>query len=206
MHPKGVAADLRLRAEPAPLTLHRSHRRPLGAHPVPLLGGVGGVALLLAIILLADGAIIAGLVVLMLAVPLLGLFVGGVMREPSAPAARSSLQLAHRLRSLTGLFAVSVRAESRAGIGLARVRSHQRQLRRELSAMMAPLGEAVHRGDQLQADALKRRTAELERQIESLEAEASRLSATAREEMARERATAQPTRTLASAPAEPGRR
>jgi hypothetical protein len=189
-----------------PPTLHRSHRRPFGAHPVPLLGAVGAVALLAAIVLLAAGAIVGGLVVLMLAVPLLGLFAGGVMREPDAPVAGRSLQLLRRIRSLAAFLAVGVRTEGRAGVGVARVRSRQHQLRRELKATMAPLGEAVHHGDQPQADALAWRAKKLERELEQLDEEASRLAATARDEMASERATIQPTRTFRSVPAEPGRR
>jgi hypothetical protein len=164
------------------------------------------VALLVAIVLLADGAIVGGLVVLMLAIPLLGLFAGGVMREPDAPAAGRSLQLIHRIRSLAGFLAVGVRAEGRAGVGLARVRGRQHQLRRELGAIMAPLGEAVHRGDQPRVDALARRATKIERELERLDDEASGLSAAARQELAVERATIQPTRTFMSIPAEPNRR
>jgi len=206
LSPDAVAPAPDIDPKSAPPTVHLSHRRPLGAHPVPLLGGVGGIALLVAILLLADGAIVGGLVVLILAVPLLGLFAGGIMREPDAPAARRSLQLVRRIRSLAGFLVVGARAEGRAGVGLARVRTRQRQLRHELKATMAPLGEAVHSGDQQLADALGRRAVKLERDLEQLDDEASRLTAAAREELASERATIQPTRTFMSLPAEPDRR
>ena len=191
-----------IRSEPAPPTVHRSHRRPFGVHPVPLLGGVGGVALVVAIVLLAGGAIVGGLIFLMLAVPMLGLFAGGIMREPDAPAAGRSLQLLRRIRSISGFLAVGVRAEGRAGVGLARVRSRQHHLRRELKATMAPLGEAVHNRDEPRADALERRATRLERELEQLDDEASRLTAEVRDELARERATIQPTRTFMSLPVE----
>jgi len=71
---------------------------------------------------------------------------------------------------------------------------------------MAPLGEAVHRGDQPGADALAWRARKLERELDQLDAEASRLTAAAREELANERATIQPTRTFMSVPAEADRR
>jgi ABC-type Fe3+/spermidine/putrescine transport system ATPase subunit len=71
---------------------------------------------------------------------------------------------------------------------------------------MAPLGEAVHRGDQPRADALARRALKLERELELLDGEASRLTAEAREDIANERATIQPTRSFMSVPAEPDRR
>jgi hypothetical protein len=206
LSPDGVIPAPESAPDPAPPTVHRSHRHPFGAHPVPLLGLVGLVALVTAIVLLAAGAIVGGLVVLMLAVPLLGLFAGGVMREPNAPAASRSIQLIHRIRSLAGFLAAGVRTEGRAGVGLARVRSRQHQLRRELKATMAPLGEAVHRRDQPQADALAWRARKLERELEQLDDEASRLAAAARDRMATERATIQPTRTLRSVPAEPDRR
>lgn len=206
LNPEGVVPAPKLAPDPAPPTVHLSHRRPFGAHPVPLLGGAGGVALLVAIVLLASGAIVGGLVLLMLAVPLLGLFAGGVIREPGAPVAGRSLRLIRRLRSLAGFLAVGVRTEGRAGVGLARLRSRQLQLRRELKATMAPLGEAVHRGDQPRADALARRARKLERELELLDGEASRLTAEAREDIANERATIQPTRSFMSVPAEPDRR
>jgi hypothetical protein len=206
LQPHEVVSDFDVALEPARPTLHRSHHRPLGAHPVPLLGAVGGVALLIAIILLAGGTIVAGLVVMMLAVPVLGLFVGGVMREPDAPVAGRSLQLIHRARSFAGFLAVGVRAEGRAGFGLARVRSRQHQLRRELNATMAPLGEAVHSGDRPRAEALDRRATDLERELEQLDDEASRLTGEAREQVASERSTIQPTRTLVSPQADPDAR
>jgi hypothetical protein len=206
LRPDPVISDLGIAPGSAPPTLHRSHRRLFGAHPIPLLGGAGGVALVVAIVLIADGAIVGGLVVLMLAVPLLGLFAGGIVREPDAPAAGRSLQLVYRIRSLAGFVAVGARAEGRAGVGLARVRGRQYQLRHELKAMMAPLGEAVHRGDRARVDSLARRAKKIERELDQLDDEASRLSAAAREELADERATIQPTRSFISLPAEPDRR
>jgi hypothetical protein len=200
--PDAVVPAVDIPSEPAPPTVHRSHRRPFGVHPVPLLGGVGGVALVVAIVLLAGGAIVGGLVILMIAVPLLGLFAGGVMREPDAPAASRSLQLLHRIRSITGFLALGMRVEGRAGVGLARVRSRQHHLRRELKATMAPLGEAVHHGDQPRAEALERRASRLERELEQLDGEASRLTAEVRDELARERATIQHTHTFTSVPLE----
>jgi hypothetical protein len=200
-NPGALIADLDGSLEPASPTVHRSHRRPFGVHPVPLLGAVGGLALLAAIILLAAGAIVGGLALLIVALPLLGLFAGGVIEDPDAPAAGRSLQLAHRMRSLAGLLAVGVRAEGRAGVGLARAQVRQTQLRRELKATMAPLGEAVHRGDKLRADELHRRATDLERELGELQHEAARLAADAREELAHERATLEPTRAVSSAAA-----
>jgi hypothetical protein len=82
MNPDAVEPDLEVASRPSPVTMNRSHPRPLGAHPVPLLGGVGSVALLVAIVLLAAGSAIAGLLVLVFAAALLGLFAGGVRGDP----------------------------------------------------------------------------------------------------------------------------
>jgi F0F1-type ATP synthase membrane subunit b/b' len=71
---------------------------------------------------------------------------------------------------------------------------------------MSPLGEAVHSGDRIRAEALERRATDLERELDRLQDEASRFTAAAREELARERATLEPTATVVSHPPDPGRR
>src|SRR5437763_1831592 len=90
-----------------PHSVHQVHRRPLGIHPVPLLGGLGGLVPLVAIILLAEGPLIAGLILLGVALALLTLFFHAVRKEPDAPAARPTRRAADRLHSLGGLAAVT---------------------------------------------------------------------------------------------------
>jgi multidrug resistance efflux pump len=163
---------------------------------VPLLGGAGSVALLVAIMLLASGALVAGLILLVLAIVLLALFVGGVRREPETPTARLTLMAAHRSGTLARLCVVTIRARGRAGADLLRIRRRQHQLRSELKASLAPLGEAVHHDDQPRAQALKEKARELEQALSQTEHEASLAIAAARQEIERERATSAATEAL----------
>ncbi len=180
-------------AEPGPPAVHYAHRRPLGAHPVPLLGGLGSLALLLAIILLATGWLVAGLVLLALATALLTLYAGGVRHDRDAPTAGLSLAAADRARSLAGLVLASGHAWSHAGIRLLGIRSRQRRLRAELKAHLTPLGEAVHHDEHQRAQALRQQAAELEHQLNKAEEDASAAIADARQEVEQHRRTIQPT-------------
>lgn len=206
LHPEPIVPDASLapRAAPAdlPPAVHQAHRRPLGIHPVPLLGGLGALGLLLAVILLAAGSLVAGLILLGITVALFTLFSAGVRREPDVPAARLAIRTASRISALAGLIAVAVRAWARAGLALIRIRVRQQRLRGRLKANLAPLGEAVHRDDERRAQALKRQAAELEQKLDETSREASNVIAGARREIQGERATIAPTEPLAPDPAD----
>jgi hypothetical protein len=178
------------------------YRRPLGVHPVPLLAGIATLALLLAIILLAAGALVAGLFCLGAAIALLTLFFAAVRRAPDAPGAPLVLRAVHRLRTLAGLLAVTVRAWARAAIDLTPIRRRQQRLRRELKARLAPLGEAVHHDDQRRTQTLKQQAAEIEQKLSATEREASGVIAATRHAIESERATIEPTQALSPAPAQ----
>lgn len=181
----------------SPPAFHYAHRRPVGIDPVPLSGGLGVLALLAAIALLATGSLVAGLIVLGLAVALLTLFAGGVRRHPYEPLARLTLTAADRLRALTRFLAVTARAWGRAGLDLLRIRHRRHRLRRELNASLAPLGEAVHHDDHPRAEALKGQAADLQQKLAETEREASATVASARQEIERERTAIEPTQALA---------
>ena len=141
----------------SPPAIHQVHRRPMGVHPVPLLGAFGAVGLILAIVLLANGSLVAGLILLGLAIAASALFFGGVSREPDAPAAAFFLRAGNRVRALSGMAGVGARAWMRAALELTRIRLRQLRLRRELKAGLAPLGDAVRQGDDRDLSALRRR-------------------------------------------------
>lgn len=178
-----------------PPALHQAHRQPFGVHPVPVLGAVGSAVFVLAIVLLALGAVLAGVVLICLAAGLFALFVGGVRRERDAPGAEATLRTAARTRSLGGLAAVSTRSWIAAGVNLLRIRHRQHRLRRELKASLAPLGEAVHNDDHERAEALKQQAAEIEQKLSETEREASAVVAGARSEVEQERASVEATQT-----------
>jgi hypothetical protein len=187
----------------APPTLHHVHRRPFGIHPVPLLGGLGSLALLAAIVLLAAGSLVGGLIVLVLAAASLTLFFAGVRREPDAPAARGTLSVIDRSRSLTRLVAVAIRAWGRGGLGLLRIRRRQHRLRSELQDRLRPLGEAAYREDEERVERLKRRAAEIEQRLKEAAREASAMIASTRQEIDDERAIVAPTEAFAPVRREP---
>jgi len=179
----------------APATVHQAHRRPLGVHPVPLLGGLGVLALLVAVVLLAGPSVVGGLVLGVLAIALLTLFLAGVRREPDA---------IDRSRSLARLGAVTIRALGRAAVDLLRIRRRQHRLRGQLRGRLQPLGEAVYRDDQRRAEALKQQAAQLEEELRETQLEASGVIASTKHEIERERAMAAPTQRLAPILADDG--
>jgi hypothetical protein len=95
-----------------------------------------------AIVLLAAVSAIAGLLVLVFAAALLGLFACGVRGDPYAPAAKPVLSASGHLRSRAGFATVTGREWTRAGWHLVRIRRRQHALRRELKSTLAPLGDA----------------------------------------------------------------
>jgi hypothetical protein len=89
-----------------------------------------------AIVLLAAGSAIAGFLVLVFAAALLGLFAGGVRREPDAPAAKPMLSASGHLRSRARFATVTGREWTRTGWKLVLIRRRQQALRRELKATL----------------------------------------------------------------------
>jgi hypothetical protein len=163
---------------------------------VVLLGALGILGLLLAIILFATGSLVAGLILLGLAVGALALWIGGIRQDPEAPGAKPALRALNRTGSLMALAAVGTRAWSHAGLELIKIRQRRMHLRRQLKAGLRPLGEAVYRGDEARAEVLRSRATDIERELGELEARASSVTAAARAQLAREHASVEPTRSL----------
>jgi RNA polymerase subunit RPABC4/transcription elongation factor Spt4 len=199
-----VSASPEVAAAPgeSPPMVYQVQRRPLGIDPVPLLGGAGGVALLVAIILFASGSSIGGVIVLILSLALLTLFFAAVERQPETRTAQATRIAVDRVRSLLRLAAVTALARSHAGLGLLRIRRRQQRIRSQLQGRLKPLGEAVHQGDHRRAELLKQQATELERRLGEAELEASAVLGAARTEIGRERRTVEPTQALALAEAE----
>lgn len=182
--------------------IHQVHRRPAGLHPVVPLGVLGVLGLVFAIVLLAVGSLVAGLIVLCLASGALALWFGGIRGEPLAPGAKHTLRALNRFRALFALGAVGVRAWTRADLELAKIHLRRIQLRRQLKACLAPLGEAVHRGDQTRAQALRELATGIERDLGELEQQVSAVTGAARARLARERESVAPTRSFSRVDAE----
>lgn len=180
----------------SPPTLHRVNRRPFGIGPVPLLGGVLAGVLILAIVLLAVGAWVAGVVLLALSLGCLALLLVAVEYEPDDPAARRAVTAADRARSHTKLVAVAARAGSAAGLAVVRLSQRRLRLRRQLKAQLEPIGEAAYLGDEDRVEILRARAKAVEQELEQTEREKALAVQAARDEVERERAVSQPTQSL----------
>jgi hypothetical protein len=185
-------------------TVHEVHRQPFGVAPAPLLGGLGTLALIGAIVLFAIGGWIAGCVMLALTGALIALFWSAIKHERGSPVARLTLRAVSRARATARFTAVRARAWLRALVHLGRIRRRRRGLRKALRSQLMPLGEAVYRDEHERADSLKAQAHVLEHALELAEREASAVVRAAREEIDRERATVEPTEALpVQKPADP---
>ena len=185
-----------------PPSVHQASAVRAGRAPAPLLGALGAVACLIAIVLFAAGAWIDGMILLGISLALVTLFVSAVRREPDSQLALLTRATVDRSRSLARLAAISARASSRAALHLVSIRRRRRHLRHELRDRLAPLGEAVCHGDELRAKALKAQVSELERALRATEQEASAAVGGARQKIKHERATSERTQPLSAARAE----
>jgi hypothetical protein len=97
--------------------------------------------------------------------------------DPNSHTARLARIAEERARGRARLAAVTGRAWSRAAPELVRIRARQQRLHRELDSRLAPLGEAVRRGDDQRVQSLKAEASRLEHAI----AEAQRDQSAVRE-------------------------
>lgn len=169
-------------------THHRVFRTAFGVGPVPLLAVVSVVVFLVGAILLLTGTVIAGLVLMALTVASTALFRVATQHDPNSHAARLATIAEDRARGRARLAAATGRAWSRAAPELVRIRARQQRLNRELNSRLAPLGDAVHRGDDQRVQSLKEEADRLEHAIEQAEHEASAVREALEQDVERERA------------------
>src|SRR5437763_14922129 len=86
------------RIVPSPPSIHQAHRRPWGLGPVSVLGALGGLTLLLAIILFATAAWVGAVLFLCISVASFSLLPAAVKREWGSEAAQVALTAAERAR------------------------------------------------------------------------------------------------------------
>ena len=175
---------------------HEVRRQPLGLEPVALLAGLQTAALIATVVLFAVGAWAVGVALLAITLAMLALFVAGARRQPEAPLSRLMLNGADRVGSFLRRIAVSGRAWMRAAVRLLRVRQRRQRLRHELHRQLEPLGEAVYRGDDQRARALKAQARRIERALAETDHERAALLEDMHEQLADERAAVQATAPL----------
>ena len=195
--PSAHTRELLASQNPRPrASIHESHRRPLGAPPPAFLGALSLAALLLVLILLITGSWIGAIIALGAFIGLITLFIPAVRHDPNSQAARVTRRSVSNATNSARFAAVAARAWTHAGISLLHVKQRRLRLKRELHSQLAPLGQAVHRGDQARAEDLKARADELEQQLQDIDGNALAIVEGAREVVEREKATSQPTQTL----------
>jgi hypothetical protein len=177
-------------------TFHEARRRPLGIETLALIGGLGAVTLILAIVMFAAGSWVAGIVLLVITGALLWAFLAAARRHPEAPAASGALAAADRVGSLLRLVIVGGAVSARAGLRLVGVRRRRYQLRHQLHAQLQPLGEAVYQGDDQRARAIKAQARRLEHALAQTERASADLLSGIRRELADERAAVEATTPL----------
>jgi len=179
-----------------PPHVHRAERRPFGLPPVPLLGALAPVLLIAGVVLLALGDWAAGIVFLFLAAGVAALFASGLRQEPESDTARFVRRVTARGRASLGFVGAACLTWTSAVAQLIGLRLRRLRLRRELRSRLAPLGEAVHREEVAQAEALKAKAAGLQRALEAAQRRESDVLSAARAKIQRERAPVQPTEVL----------
>jgi hypothetical protein len=179
-----------------PATMHKLHRRPLGVAPETLLGTCATVALMAAVVLFATGQWIGGLIALVVAIGTSALFGTAIRHQPDTPTARRTRRAIVSVSTSVRLMLVKLRTWSGAGVALLHIAQRRHRLRRKLRGQLGPLGEAVYRDDRERAETLKARASQIDQALKQAEREASAVVASAREEVARERTTAEPTEAL----------
>jgi hypothetical protein len=191
-------------------SLYAVHRRPFGAHPVPFLAALAAGFLLVAVLLFALAGWVGGIIVLCFGLATAVLFLAAARSAPEAPLARRTLSAEARICAVTRLLAVGLRVWTRAGIQLLQFRARRRRLRRELEQRLAPLGEAVHRGDDTRAERIRAQAGEIERALQANHRASSAVITGARGEFERERDAAGSTRVIPTTarrePAQPAER
>lgn len=178
------------------MSLHEAQRRPLGAPPAALLGAITIAALVAAILLAASGAWIGAVIALGVSLGACALLPSAIRHDPDSPGTHLARRSATRANSTARFVAVAARAWARAAVSLLRIKQQRIRVRHELRRQLAPLGEAVHQGDQSRADEIKAQAEVLERKLTESDGHASRAIEEAREIVERERATTQSTEAL----------
>jgi membrane protein implicated in regulation of membrane protease activity len=127
-----------------PATVHHVEPRLFGVAPPATVGALGAFMLALAIVLLAVGHWLGGILLLALAVGLAALFRSALTRDRDSRLARLALGGAEAVGARCRFAGVWLSAWVGAGREVMRLQSEQWRLRVELRGKLARLGEAVY--------------------------------------------------------------
>jgi hypothetical protein len=185
---------------PVPVTIERVSPRWFGLTPPTLLLGVASAALVVAILLLASGHWIAGLLVLGLALLLAAAFLEVGRRKPDAALVKASVDAVDSMRARAGFAARALLTNSAARREIARRRAELARLEGERETLFRALGRAVYAGED-GADQ-RARIGELDERARALEAEAAQIAELARSQLEQGHLEVQTTEIVKPGPSE----
>jgi hypothetical protein len=167
--------------------------RLFGAVPPSLALGLGVVALILGIVLLATGSIVAGVIWALAALALLAVGIESARRWPASAIPRLLATAARASVRRLGLARVSAGAWTDASRRRLALRRELRSLRKRRDVELTALGDAAYRDDAEEVRSLRGRIAELDGRIEGCERAMTEAVERARDRVERKRAEVQPT-------------
>jgi hypothetical protein len=167
--------------------------RLFGAVPPSLALGLGIVALILGIVLLATGSIVAGIIWTLAAVALLAVGIDSARRWPASAIPRLLAGAARASVRRVGLARVSAGAWSDASRRRLALRRELRSLRKRRGVELTGLGDAAYRDDAEEIRSRRGTIAELDGRIEGCEKAMAEAVERARDRVQRKRAETQPT-------------
>jgi hypothetical protein len=182
-------------AEPR-TSVHEAHRQPLGLSPAAFLGTLSLATFLLVLVLLITGVWIGAIIALGILTALMSLLIPAVRHDPESRAARTARRGLIQTTGTARFAAVATRTWTDAGISLLHLKRERLHLRRQLDSRLAPLGEAVHRGDQARAQELNAQADRLEHELTEIDRLVAAIIDDARRTVEREKANAQLTEAL----------
>jgi hypothetical protein len=183
------------RESEVPVTVREVEPQYFGLGAPAFVFGVAVVLLVLAVVLLALGNWVAGLLLLAAAFLLLPAFLAGVRRWPESTIAQLSMRTADRARDEASVAAETISTWSRAGREIVRRRREQFQLRRELDEKLRALGRSMLDADR-STPALTAAARELDERLRTSERELAETVAAARKRVRSERAAIASTKVL----------
>jgi hypothetical protein len=175
----------------APVTVDRVTPRWFGVAPATLLFAVAAVALVVGIVLLVTGALVAGLLLLGLAMLLFAAFLEVARRKPDAPVAQRAAGAADSFKARAGFTAQAFRTRSSARRAITRRRAQALQLQGERDRLVRALGESAYRRED--DSALREQIAAVEARQAELQTQAVEIARRAHQEVERASQAVQPT-------------
>jgi len=175
-----------------------AERRVFGAVPATTALVLASAFLIVALVVLVLGHLLLGLVLLAVGIAALALFLEGARRRPQGRLGQATETGMLRLREQASFLFGSADAWSKAGREVLRLRTELRWLERERQQTQYELGGATYAQNAERTSALMERLHALDAQADECVRASVAATARARERIARERSTIQPTEILAS--------